>query len=62
MSRTKTFKSTTGKLEHYSSLLPVPDPTHPTGRRTAFLCSASEEEALAKHHEILRRLRVRLGH
>jgi hypothetical protein len=62
MSRTKTFTSTTGKLEHYSSLLTVPDPTHPTGRRTAFLGSASEEEALAKHHEILRRLRVRLGH
>ena len=62
MSRTKTFESATGELEHYRSLLPVPDPTHPTGRRTAFLGSASEEEALAKHHEILRRLRVRLGH
>jgi hypothetical protein len=62
MSRTKTFTSATGKLEHYSSLLTVPDPAHPTGRRTAFLGSASEEEALAKHHEILRRLRVPLGH
>jgi hypothetical protein len=62
MSRTKTFKSTTGKLEHYSSVLPVPDPTHRTGWRPAFLGWASEEEALAKHHEILRRLRERLGH
>ena len=62
VSRTKVAESTTGELLRYRSVLTFPDPAHPTGRRTVFLGSASEEEALAKHHEILRRLRVRLGH
>ena len=62
VSRAKVAESTTGELLRYRSVLTFPDPAHPTGRRTVFLGSASEEEALAKHHEILRRLRVRLGH
>jgi hypothetical protein len=40
--------------------LAFPDPTD--GEETTQLRYGSEEEALAAHHEILRRLRVRLGH
>ena len=60
-SRFTAISSSSGELEHFCEVLPVPDPADPTGRET-YVQSASEEEALAKHHEILRRLRVRLGH
>jgi hypothetical protein len=40
--------------------LEFPDPE--TGEPTTQLRYGSEEEAAAAHHEILRRLRVRLGH
>lgn len=40
--------------------LEFPDPTD--GEETTQLRYGSEEEALAAHHEILRRLRGRLGH
>jgi hypothetical protein len=55
------IRPSTGELEYFGEVFPVPDPTDPTGRETC-VQSTSEEEALAKHHEILRRLRVRLGH
>jgi hypothetical protein len=42
------------------STLAFPDPTD--GEDTTQLRYGSEEEALAAHHEILRRLRMRLGH
>jgi hypothetical protein len=43
-----------------AAALEFPDPID--GEETTQLRYGSEEEALAAHHEILRRLRVRLGH
>jgi hypothetical protein len=46
----------------YSPSMEFPDPFGEPGDMTEQLRYTTEEEALAAHHEILRRLRVRLGH
>jgi len=51
-----------GHVYLYRPELEFPDPFGEPGETTTQLRYGSEEEALAAHHEIVRRIRVREGH